>query len=600
MADGDNRHYGCQKHLCKKAHRYNGWHQCSIFTQSSLNRYNGYWNHIYSFQDLLLYRQYGMICGRWLCMVHCECWSSIFDRISFHFWIRLFESRFLIVWYLSLPAHSGFASFTLSLSFCTVVTYFWSMLQSKENLCLFVSCFYFLGNPLTDGLTQCLLVHFFTSLYCIAESHKRVSMTTFGSRLSTCYKVLQKERLLTYGVYRPGQSRGISPLQGGRGRRSEGRRGLHLRKASSGLQGGLKEALKGLQGGLKGASPSQGFKAAWRGLQGSCKGAWRGLERGLHVRKALRRLEGGLKEASRRLEGGLKGASPSRALERTWRVLEAFRRWRGLRRAWRGLQEGLKGAWPSRGLEGGFKGAWSLQRWRVLRGGLKGAWSLHRSKEASRMPQGLYIRGLGMCKACTTSIPSRPNRRTSSWNLNSATWISSTFWKLEKTTSWRKSWRFWSLAKGPVKTRLRLCSGTTRGESTLGCVRWRLTVIFPWHVLQSQTGAMWCETLHGFWFASPDCKVATQKSNEHQTLWTVNTKHCEPWTENSAICSSDIAISNLTLSAEQDRLSGIGAGYTLVHPLSPIAPSISFPLRSACSATRPRHSIPKHFEHELH
>ena len=39
-------------------------------------------------------------------------------------------------------------------------------------------------------------------------------MTTFGSRLSTCYRVLQKERLLTYGVDSPGQSRGISPLQG--------------------------------------------------------------------------------------------------------------------------------------------------------------------------------------------------------------------------------------------------------------------------------------------------------------------------------------------------------------------------------------------------
>ena len=40
-------------------------------------------------------------------------------------------------------------------------------------------------------------------------------MTTFGSRLSTCNRVLQKERLLTYGVISPGQSRGISPLQGG-------------------------------------------------------------------------------------------------------------------------------------------------------------------------------------------------------------------------------------------------------------------------------------------------------------------------------------------------------------------------------------------------
>ena len=39
-------------------------------------------------------------------------------------------------------------------------------------------------------------------------------MTTFGSRLSTCYRVLEKERLLIYGVDSPGQSRGISPLQG--------------------------------------------------------------------------------------------------------------------------------------------------------------------------------------------------------------------------------------------------------------------------------------------------------------------------------------------------------------------------------------------------
>ena len=64
-----------------------------------------------------------------------------------------------------------------------------------------------------------------------------------------------------------------SPLQGGLkglgargggGRRSEGRRGLHLRKASRGLEGGLKGASRGLQGGLKGASPSEGFK----GLEG--------------------------------------------------------------------------------------------------------------------------------------------------------------------------------------------------------------------------------------------------------------------------------------------------------------------------------------------
>ena len=50
-----------------------------------------------------------------------------------------------------------------------------------------------------------------------------MSMTTFGSRLSTCNRVLQKERLLTYGVISPGQSRGISPLQGERIGTYEGR-----------------------------------------------------------------------------------------------------------------------------------------------------------------------------------------------------------------------------------------------------------------------------------------------------------------------------------------------------------------------------------------
>ena len=52
-------------------------------------------------------------------------------------------------------------------------------------------------------------------------------------------------------------SRGLegSGGEGRRGRRSEGRRVLHLRKASRGLQGGCKGASRGLEGGLKGASP---------------------------------------------------------------------------------------------------------------------------------------------------------------------------------------------------------------------------------------------------------------------------------------------------------------------------------------------------------
>ena len=78
------------------------------------------------------------------------------------------------------------------------------------------------------------------------------------------------------------------PEGGGKRRRSEGRRGLHLRKASRGLQRDLKDlqASRGLEGGFK-----------------------------LHLRKASRGLEGGFKgassgslEASKRLEG-LKGAA---------------------------------------------------------------------------------------------------------------------------------------------------------------------------------------------------------------------------------------------------------------------------------------------------
>ena len=50
-------------------------------------------------------------------------------------------------------------------------------------------CFLFLlfwGTPKDMDLRNAY-VEFTTSLYCIAEPHKRVSMTTFGSRLSTCY-----------------------------------------------------------------------------------------------------------------------------------------------------------------------------------------------------------------------------------------------------------------------------------------------------------------------------------------------------------------------------------------------------------------------------
>ena len=180
-----------------------------------------------------------------------------------------------------------------------------------------------------------------------------------------------------YPLQKP-PSRGLEGYgEGGGGeRRSEGRRGLHLWKASRGLQG---------------------FKGAWRGLEGGLKGASKGLEGGF----TFGRLQGGLKGASRGLQGGLKGAwslpkvkRASRGLKGAWSGLQGgftFGRLQGgLKGASRGLQGGLKGAW--RGLEGGFeggfegawrglKGAWRglergcLQRWSGLRGRLQGGFT---------------------------------------------------------------------------------------------------------------------------------------------------------------------------------------------------------------------------------
>ena len=109
-----------------------------------------------------------------------------------------------------------------------------------------------------------------------------------------------------------------SPLQGGfkgleargrRGRRSEDRRGLHLRKASRELQRGL----KGLEGASRGLERGDKKGFTFGRLQGGLKGA----SRGVHLRKGG--LEAGSKGASRglqdegeegfeKLEGGLKGA----------------------------------------------------------------------------------------------------------------------------------------------------------------------------------------------------------------------------------------------------------------------------------------------------
>ena len=113
------------------------------------------------------------------------------------------------------------------------------------------------------------------STRCARRPHKR-------SSLPGCFRVLLGSDvcLNVWGWFRGTPFR--SPLQGvlkglgGGGRRSEGRRGLHLRKASTRLQGGFKGASRGLEGGLKEASPWKASKKVEGGglrLEGGFKGA---------------------------------------------------------------------------------------------------------------------------------------------------------------------------------------------------------------------------------------------------------------------------------------------------------------------------------------
>ena len=96
----------------------------------------------------------------------------------------------------------------------------------------------------------------------------------------------------------------------------------------------------------------------------------------------------------------------------------------------------------------------------------------------------------------------------------------------------------------------------------------------------SDDGWWWffCGTFFGVQRAQCDVKHDMAFDLQIQTVRLLHknpadTKHCEPWTRNTAnreqtalqFVSSDVAISNLKLSAEQDRLSGNGAGYTLVQ-----------------------------------
>ena len=72
-------------------------------------------------------------------------------------------------------------------------------------------------------------------------------------------------------------------------------------EGSGGQGGGGDEGLK-VEGGFTFGRLQGSFKGAWKGASRGLKGA----SRGLHLRKASKGLEGGFKGASRRLEGNFK------------------------------------------------------------------------------------------------------------------------------------------------------------------------------------------------------------------------------------------------------------------------------------------------------
>ena len=130
---------------------------------------------LWLYPGLFPYRQYGIIpfwtCGRWPCMVHCECWSSIFDRVRVHHqWIRLFDSWSLIVWYFSLLIAASYVSLFSVILYSRTYTSCRSILKTHAAVQRkFVSvCFLFLlfwGTPYTwtYAMLRCIVFsHHFT------------------------------------------------------------------------------------------------------------------------------------------------------------------------------------------------------------------------------------------------------------------------------------------------------------------------------------------------------------------------------------------------------------------------------------------------------
>ena len=133
--------------------------------------------------DLPTIRYYFWSCGRWPCMVHCECWSSMFDRIHVYLQgIRLFASWSLIVWYLSLLIAASYVSpfsvilYSRTYTSCRTILKKHAAVQRK-----FVSvCFLFLifwGTPYTwtYAMLTCIVCHFtllysWTSQTCVHDN----------------------------------------------------------------------------------------------------------------------------------------------------------------------------------------------------------------------------------------------------------------------------------------------------------------------------------------------------------------------------------------------------------------------------------------------
>ena len=99
-----------------------------------------------------------------------------------------------------------------------------------------------------------------------------------------------------------------------------------MRRASRGLEKGLKGASRGLEKGFNGASRGRGLQGGLKGASEGLQGLEKGFEGGFKVKRASRQLGGGFRRASEgeRFEGGL--SKVRKVLEKGLKRLEKFLR----------------------------------------------------------------------------------------------------------------------------------------------------------------------------------------------------------------------------------------------------------------------------------